>query len=394
MLTEDHLRTMLANLESDCVERTTSVANGDKFGQAICAFANDLADRRRPGYLIVGAKDSGELAGLVVSDQLLQNLAAIRSDGNVLPQPMLQVYKFTLPEGELAVVEVQPADLPPVRYRGRIHVRIGPRQAIANEQEERILTERRVAQAKSFDARPCAEAHLTDLSLGLFDAYRRLAVDAETVAANNRTIEQQLASLRLFDPGRQCPTHAGVLLLSNRARFFLPGTYVQYLQFAGETINDVPIDQAEITGDLLTVVREIEGRLRLLIRTGMRTEQGFRERLEPNYPEWALRELAMNAIMHRQYESNTPVRIYAFANRLEITSPGGLYGEANTANFPDRNSYRNPILAEAMKAWGVVNRFGYGVRRAQDLLKKNGNPPVEFTFDAATVQALVYAKLR
>jgi ATP-dependent DNA helicase RecG len=392
MLTEEHLQHMLADLESDHVERTTSVTNGDKFGQAICAFANDLANRRRPGYLIIGAKDSGELAGLEVSDQLLQNLAAIRSDGNVLPQPMMQVYRFTLSGGEVAVVEVQPADLPPVRYRGRIHVRIGPRQAIANEQEERVLTERRVAQAKSFDARPCSESHLSDLSLGLFDAYRRLAVDAETIAANNRSIEQQLASLRLFDPARQCPTHAGILLLSSRARFFLPGAYVQYLRFTGDSMTDLPIDQAEIAGDLLAVVREIEGRLRLLITTGMRPEQGFRERLEPNYPEWALRELTMNAIMHRNYESNAPVRLYAFADRLEITSPGSLYGEANASNFPDRNSYRNPIVAEAMKAWGIVNRFGYGVRRAQELLKKNGNAPAEFIFDSGTTQAVIYAK--
>jgi hypothetical protein len=65
----------------------------------------------------------------------------------------------------------------------------------------------------SFDAQPCAESKIDDLALGQFDAYRREAVDAETIAANHRPLEQQLASLRLYDPARHCATHAGLLLV-------------------------------------------------------------------------------------------------------------------------------------------------------------------------------------
>ena len=50
---------MLSELESDRVERTVSINNTDKFGQAICAFANDFPNHRQPGYLIVGASDDG-----------------------------------------------------------------------------------------------------------------------------------------------------------------------------------------------------------------------------------------------------------------------------------------------------------------------------------------------
>ena len=98
------------------------------------------------------------MAGIKVTDDLLKNLAGIRSDGNILPQPMMSVAKFSLAGGDVAVVEVQPSDLPPVRYKGRVYIRIGPRKAIANEQEERALSERRVVQAKSFDALPCLES--------------------------------------------------------------------------------------------------------------------------------------------------------------------------------------------------------------------------------------------
>ena len=152
MLTQDQLTALMADLESDPSERTESTTNTDKFGQAICTFANDLPNHRRPGYLLVGVKDDGALAGIKVTDDLLKNLAGIRSDGNILPQPMMSVAKFSLVGGDVAVVKVHPSDLPPVRYKGRVHIRVGPRKAIANEQEERALSERRIAQAKSFDA--------------------------------------------------------------------------------------------------------------------------------------------------------------------------------------------------------------------------------------------------
>lgn len=392
MLTEDQLMGLLADLEADHIERTASVSNTEKFCQAICAFANDLPNHRRPGYLLVGVKDNGALAGLSVTDELLKNLGGIRSDGNILPQPLISVAKFSLTGGEVAVVEVQPSDLPPVRYKGRIYVRVGPRKAIANEQEERVLSERRVARARSFDARPCAEAAIDDVALGQFDAYRREAIDPETIAANHRPIEQQLASLRLYDPECGRPTHAGILLFGKNPRFFLPGAYVQYLKLPGRDLTDLPEDQAEISGDLHSVLRELEGRLKLLIQTSMRATSALGEKLSPDYPEWALRELLMNAVMHRNYDSNTPIRFYAFSDHIEIQSPGGLYGEATPENFPTRNSYRNPIIAEAMKSLGFVNRFGYGVQRAQTLLAKNGNRPAEFEFDEHSVLVKIYRR--
>ncbi|EKD38524.1 MAG: hypothetical protein ACD_75C00704G0002 [uncultured bacterium] len=392
MLTEDQLKRLLIDLEADTIERTVSTGNTDKFCQAICAFANDLPQHRRPGYLLIGVRDNGELSGLTVTDELLKNLGGMRADGNVLPQPYINVGKFSFPDGEVAVVEVHPSDLPPVRYKGRIHIRVGPRKGIANEQEERVLTERRIALARSFDARPCLEAKLSDIALGQFDAYRRQVIDPETILANHRSIELQLASLRLFDPERACPTHAGILLFGKNPRFFLPGAYVQYLKLPGSNLTEVPEDQAEISGDLHSVLKELEGRLKLLIHTAMRPVDGLKEKLLPDYPEWTLRELLMNAVMHRNYDSNSPIRFYAFRDHIEIQSPGGLYGEATPENFPTRNSYRNPVIAEAMKSLGFVNRFGYGVQRAQALLAQNGNPPAEFEFDEHSVLVKIFGR--
>jgi ATP-dependent DNA helicase RecG len=82
--------------------------------------------------------------------------------------------------------------------------------------------------------------------------------------------------------------------------------------------------------------------------------------------------------MHRDYQSTTPIRFYWFSDRIEIQSPGGLYGEVTPETLERRNSYRNPVLAEAMRSMGYVNRYGYGIQRARSMLQENGSPPPEF----------------
>ena len=97
--------------------------------------------------------------------------------------------------------------------------------------------------------------------------------------------------------------------------------------------------------------------------------------------------------MHRTYESNAPVHLYWFTDRIEIQSPGGLYGMASPENFPTRTDYRNPVIAEAMATLGYVNRFGRGVIRAQEALSQNGNPPPAFELaDPANVLAIIPSK--
>ena len=78
--------------------------------------------------------DDGQLSGLKVTDELLQSLGSLRSEGNIQPMPALTLSRFSLTGGDVAVVEVLPADLPPVRYKGRVYVRVGPRRATASEQ--------------------------------------------------------------------------------------------------------------------------------------------------------------------------------------------------------------------------------------------------------------------
>ena len=401
MITVEELKLLLSDHESDRVERTESTNNTDKFSEAVCAFANDLPGHGQPGYLIIGARNDGSLAGINITDQLLTKLGGLRSDGNILPPPKIHPYKIEIEGKELAIVEVHPADLPPVRYKGRAWIRIGPRKGVASEQEERALTEKRISNARSFDALPESAATLDELSLALFATYRQEAISSDVIEANHRSIEDQLASLRFYDTKHHCATNAGLLLFGKNPRFFIPGAYIQYLKIAGAQLSDDIEDQAEISGDLLSVLRELDIRIKTLLHTTLMSksvESILKEKTLYDYPERAIRELVMNAIMHRDYQSNAPIKLYWFSDRIEIHSPGGLYGVAtmrpsmNATDYenPINNSdYRNPVIAEAMKTLEYVNRYGYGIIRAQASLRENGNPPAELSCNDKAFLAII-----
>ena len=136
MITQQELDEVLINQEADRIEKTISLTDSNKFGEAICSFCNDLANHKRPGYLIIGANDNGSRNGTIVNENLLQTLMGFRTDGRINPPPAITVAKFTYSDGDVAVVEVQPSFQPPVRFKGKVCVRIGPRKDTANEAEE------------------------------------------------------------------------------------------------------------------------------------------------------------------------------------------------------------------------------------------------------------------
>jgi ATP-dependent DNA helicase RecG len=389
-MTEQELRAIIADHESDRVELTISTTNTDKFSEAVCAFANDYPNHGAPGYLVIGVDDSKRFAGLKVSEGLMQTLGGLRSDGNIQPLPELRVEKVVTDEGDAAVVVVQPSPLPPVRYKGRVCIRVGARRAYATEQEEWRLTERRVSHARTFDARPALGSTLEDLALPLFLIdYRPQAVAAEVIEENNRPHQQQLASLRFFDLSQGCPTNAGILLFGLDVRNWLPGAYIQFLRVDGDSLAADIVNDRELSGDLLTVLRELDALVDAQLEQFPVATSTLQEKSVESYPRVAVRELLMNAVMHRDYASTAPLRVTWLSDRVEIQSPGGLFGEASPENFPEQTSYRNPVVAEALKALGYVNRYGRGVIRARAALAANGSPPAEFRFENGYVLATI-----
>ena len=387
------LRALLSGGESDRVELMTPTGNPDEFAEAVCALANDFQGSGQPGHLLVGVDRDGRPSGLTVTDGLLRQLGELRSDVRLEPSAAMTVRKHSLPGGEVAVVSVPPSDLPPVRYRGRAWIRVGPLRCPAGRQDERVLTERRAGFALPFDLQPRTGCTLDDLVLDLFRvSYLPWAVTREVLREIDRDPREQMASLRFYDLAADCPTNAAVILFAADPLRWIPGAYLQFVRWDGTSLVDDPIMTRAVRGDLLTVLREIETLVSFPVRARPTPESLLREGERQDYPASAIRELIVNAVMHRSYESNAPVRVNRFDDRIEIRSPGGLYGMASPENFPTQTDYRNPVIAEAMATLGYVNRFGRGVLRAREALRRNGNPEARFRFDRSFVLATIPGK--
>lgn len=396
-LTDAELEALLDDTETDRAERKESW-NGDapeKGAQAVCAFANDLPDHQAPGVLFVGARDNGEPSGLQVDDDLLKKLAdELRGNANILPPVTLTVEKRILKGAEMAVVTALPADAPPVRYKGRIWIRVGPTRRIATAQDERVLNERRRFRDRHFEAHPVSGCSLDELSRAIFEQeYLPNAFASDVLAANARTYEQRLASCGMIasadDP---VPTVLGLLVLGISPRTWIPGSYIQFLRIQGATLGDPVVDEAEIDGTIGAILRRLDEKLTAHLTTRVDFTSQNREVRNSPYPLVALQQLARNAVLHRNYEgTNTPVKLYWFDDRIEIINAGGPYGSVTAQNFgrPGFSDYRNPQLAAAFKVLGYAQRFGAGITIARQALQKNGNPPPEFQIEQNFVAAIV-----
>lgn len=374
--TDEQIRQLLIDLESDRVERKESFRGKapETVREAVCAFANDLAGHGKPGVVLIGVCDNGTpVADFLVTDELLRQLADIKTDGNIAPPPALLVEKRLLQGKEIATITVWPCDTPPVRYKGRIHVRWGPRRGLATAQDERILNERRRHHDRPFDVRPMRESEPGELDRLRFEQeYLPALVTRDVLEANSRTYEQRLAATKMVMGEEEVvPTVLGLLVIGKSPTDWLPGCYAQFLRLAGNDLTAPVIDEEAIYGTVADQIRRLEEKLAAHNWREVRFGDVLAEERHEGYPMDALRQLTRNAFMHRSYEAtNTPVRVYWFDDRIEIHNPGGPFGSVTLENFgqPGITDYRNPNLAEALRALGYVQRFGAGIAIARKAL--------------------------
>ena len=393
-LTDEDLISLFREGESDRVEFKESLRGNapDRIREAVCAFSNDLPGHGKPGVVFVGVRNDGAFADLTVTDELLLQLADMKTDGNIVPPPSMTVEKRIFCGKEVAVVIVQPSDSPPVRCRGRVHIRTGSRRDTASAQDERMLNERRRYQDIPFDIQPVHSAELNDLDMLQFQhEYLPQAFARDVLEANDRTTEEQLAAAKMIaSPDQPTPTILGMLILGKRTLDYLPGAYVQFLKLDGRELTDPINDAAEVSGHVTDILRRLDDKLNSHNRTAVDIVSGPVERRTSEYPIPAIRQIVYNAVMHRSYEgNNAPVRVYWYDDRIEIISPGGVFGAVTPENFgrPGITAYRNPNLAEAMKNLEFVQRFGVGIPLAQKQMQEAGRPPIEFEADANNVLA-------
>ena len=399
--TDEELLQIIQEGESDCVEFKESLSKDTaaKIREAICAFANDLPDHRKPGLVIVGVRDDRTIGDLSVTDELLRKLADMKTDGNTVPPPSLTVEKRVLQGKEVAVVTVQPSDSPPVRCKGVIYVRSGPRRGTATAQDERMLNEKRRHGDSPFDIQPVPTAGLPDLNLNQFEnEYLDRAFPDEILAANDRSLDQRLAATKMIVVADDQPTAtvSGILTIGKNPQDFLPGAYVQFLKIDGRELTDDILDSEEIGGTVPDLLRRLDDKLKAHNRIAVEFTKSDIEQRTELYPIGAIQQITRNAVMHRTYEAtNAPVRITWFNDRIEVLSPGGAFGTVTAQNFGEYGftDYRNPNLAESMRTLGYVQRFGVGISTARELLKKAGHPEPKFEVNSSYVLATIKAVL-
>ena len=396
--TDAELLRVIAGGETDRVEFKESLTGSaaERIRETICAFANDLPGHGAPGLVFVGVSDDNTIVGISATDRLLQQLADMKTDGNILPPPTLAVERRALQNKEVALVVVQPSNSPPVRCKGSICIRIGPRRGIATAQDERILNEKRRFGDRPFDVTPIPTTGLSDLNLTQFEnEYLPAAFADEILAANDRSLREQLSATKMIESAqRTTATVLGLPAIGKNPQDFLPGAYAQFLRIGGNELADDILDSEDIGGAVSDLLRRLDEKLRAHNRTEVDITSGDTDLRTALYPMEALQQIARNAIMHRSYEAtNAPVRVSWFSDRIEVISPGGAFGTVVVDNFgqPGLTDYRNPNLADAMKTLGYVQRFGVGIDIARRRLAQAGHPPPEFDVSGNHVRVVIYA---
>ena len=187
----------------------------------------------------------------------------MKSDGNILPLPVMSVEKRTLNGSEMAIVTVMPSDMPPVKYDGRVWIRTGPRRSLASEQEERILSERRRFKNLPYDLHPVPSASLADLSRLFFEEeYLPKAFAADVLYKDKRSYEERLSSCRMIvSPDDPTPTVLGILTLSKSPHDFIPCARIQFLRFQGTAWGGPIVDEHRIDGNLAKQIEQLDQKL-------------------------------------------------------------------------------------------------------------------------------------
>jgi ATP-dependent DNA helicase RecG len=378
LINEQDLLVAYREAESDWIERKRNAEDAKRIKQCICAMANDMPGHNRPGVIFVGQNDDLSCSDIDITDELLLKISKWRDDGSIIPIPRMEVRRVVLNGCAVAAVIVSPSENTPVKFDGRIWIRVGPRRAHATPTEEQILVEKRRWGMLPFDAQPCLGAQLEEIDILRFNLeFWPAIVSQEVLNENNRSLEHKLRTARLIDRF-SIPTKTGILLLGINPQAWFPGAYVQFRRIDGTNLTDPSTDSRQITGTLPSQLRQLDELLTLNIQR--RTIVGASLRDDTyNYPIEALRQIIRNAVIHRNYEgTNTPVRLTWYDDRIEIQSPGGPYGQVTVENFGQgETDYRNPTIAGLLVQLGFVEKFGVGLQIADRALEANGNPPLE-----------------
>ena len=337
------------------------------FCRAVVAFSNDIG-----GKIIIGVRDSDlKVIGLDEDtiDTFLSEIPKIIFD-TITPYVRPQVMVKILEEQSILEITIHEGHHKPyfIKSEGSpkgVYMRIGAHnKRVTPELMEDLLRE---SQRQNWDE------ELTQIPLKNADS---LAL--QSIYGKDQSIEQMLAD-RLI--GRDSLknelvlSHAGLIFLHPHPNRILPQIEVLYSEFDGAEMSTLRRTQ-DISGPFNTVLSEI---LEILKPHLIATEvmRGIQREVE----SWkilptVLREVLLNAMIHRKYSLKDAIKIAKFEDRLEIFSPGNFPGPIDISTLCQGISYtRNPNLRQMARKMGLVEKRGLGFRLIFEDSRKNSNPP-------------------
>ncbi|HHH41564.1 MAG TPA: transcriptional regulator, partial [Chloroflexi bacterium] len=173
------------------------------------------------------------------------------------------------------------------------------------------------------------------------------------------------------------PTVAGLLLFGREPQRFLPYAYVTAARIPGEDPSGEPSDRKRIEGTLFQILKDTSRFLRLHLPVSHQIK-GFEPEAHPELPERALREVVVNALVHRDYTLSAPIRVFVLDDRIEIRSPGTLPNTVTVDMVKAGMAHvlRNPQLYTFFLKAGYVTDTGNGFRRViRDVKQAIGREP-------------------
>lgn len=370
-MTESELLREIHAGESKTLElKETLPSKAERYVKTVVAFSNSAG-----GKLIIGVNNEGEVVGLGDARRAA-DAAANAIDDLCEPQVAPRIRIEKLDGKDVVVIEVQPGTATPYQLKGRepsygTFVRVGATTRPAGETMLRELALRGASQ--SYDEQPCldvpfdeaAAQHLCDE----MNHRRRGAGHNSEVTLRNL---ENWGLIRRID-GKRVPTRALLLLTSNPYRF----ARIQCGQFKGTT-RTVFLDRREYDGPLYEQIDAAEDFVLRNIRLRARIEGVYRKDYYELPPE-AIREAIVNAVVHRDLQANSCVQVALYDDRLEVTSPGPLFGGITIEQaLEGATSLRNPKVAEALMQMDMFESWGTGLRRIRDACNDAKLPDPEF----------------
>ena len=371
------LPALVSQGESDTIEFKRSTGEMKEAMQTLCAFLNGMG-----GTVLFGVKPNGAIEGQEVSDQTLRDI--VQAADRFEPPAHVSIHRVKVKAARdvILIVAEGGREMRPFVYEGHAYERVSSTtRRMPQPKYERLLVERGHAKRR-WENLPAEGLALKDLDRKEILRTRELAIQQNRISPDtSRDIGEILDRLGLRIDG--VLTQAALMLYGKR---FLPN-YTQCLlklgRFRGTEITGEIVDNRQEHMNAFAMVREGMEFLKRTMPLGARFPAGevFREDRFP-IPLDALREILLNAVMHRDYSHYSGyVAIAVFDDRIEIRSFGRLPTGITVKQLSGKHDSKpvNPLIAGAFHRTGAVEVWGRGTNRVIALCKGHGAAPPKFS---------------